>query len=48
MEKFEKQFKLTSLWKTMNETFFDTDFNIVKYKTLCCACGWIRLLNALW
>ena len=34
VEKFEKQFKLTSSWKTTNMTCFDTDFNIVKYKTI--------------
>jgi DNA gyrase/topoisomerase IV subunit A len=33
-DKFEKQFKLTSSWKTTNMTCFDTDFNIVKYKTI--------------
>lgn len=33
-EKFEKQFKLTSSWKTTNMTCFDVDFNIVKYKTI--------------
>ena len=33
-EKFEKKFKLTSSWKTTNMTCFDTDFNIVKYKTV--------------
>ena len=33
-EKFEKQFKLTTSWKTTNMTCFDTDFNIVKYKTV--------------
>jgi DNA gyrase/topoisomerase IV subunit A len=33
-EKFEKMFKLTTSWKTTNMTCFDTDFNIVKYKTL--------------
>jgi DNA topoisomerase-2 len=33
-EKFEKQFKLTSSWKTTNMTCFDADFNIVKYKTI--------------
>jgi DNA topoisomerase-2 len=33
-EKFEKQFKLTSSWKTTNMTCFDVDFNIVKYKTV--------------
>lgn len=33
-EKFEKQFKLLTSWKTTNMTCFDTDFNIVKYKTL--------------
>ena len=33
-EKFEKQFKLTSSWKTTNMTCFDADFNIVKYKTV--------------
>lgn len=31
---FEKQFKLVSTWKTTNMTCFDTDFNIVKYKTV--------------
>ena len=34
MEKFEKQFKLTSSWKTTNMTCFDTAFNIVKYRTV--------------
>ena len=34
VEKFEKQFKMTSSWKTTNMTCFDTDFNIVKYKTI--------------
>ena len=33
-EKFEKKFKLKSSWKTTNMTCFDTDFNIVKYKTV--------------
>ena len=33
-EKFEKQFKLTSSWKTTNMTCFDTDFNIMRYKTV--------------
>jgi len=33
-ERFEKQFKLTTSWKTTNMTCFDTEFNIVKYKTL--------------
>lgn len=33
-DKFEKKFKLTSSWKTTNMTCFDTDFNIVKYKTI--------------
>jgi DNA topoisomerase-2 len=33
-DKFEKQFKLTTSWKTTNMTCFDTDFNIVKYKTV--------------
>ena len=33
-DKFEKQFKLTSSWKTTNMTCFDTEFNIVKYKTV--------------
>jgi DNA topoisomerase-2 len=33
-DKFEKQFKLMSSWKTTNMTCFDTDFNIVKYKTV--------------
>jgi DNA topoisomerase-2 len=33
-EKFEKQFKLTSSWKTTNMTCFNTAFNIVKYKTV--------------
>jgi DNA topoisomerase-2 len=33
-EKFEKQFKLLTSWKTTNMTCFDTDFNIVKYKTV--------------
>jgi DNA topoisomerase-2 len=31
---FEKRFKLTSSWKTTNMTCFDTDFNIVRYKTI--------------
>ena len=34
VEKFEKQFKLTSSWKTTNMTCFDTKFNIVKYRTV--------------
>lgn len=34
IEKFEKKFKLTSSWKTTNMTCFDTNFNIVKYKTI--------------
>jgi len=34
LEKFEKVFKLTSSWKTTNMTCFDTNFNIVKYKTI--------------
>jgi len=33
-ERFEKQFKLTTSWKTTNMTCFDTNFNIVKYKTV--------------
>jgi len=33
-ELFEKKFKLTTSWKTTNMTCFDTDFNIVKYKTV--------------
>jgi DNA topoisomerase-2 len=33
-DKFEKQFKLTSSWKTTNMTCFDTNFNIIKYKTI--------------
>ena len=33
-DRFEKQFKLLTSWKTTNMTCFDTDFNIVKYKTL--------------
>jgi DNA gyrase/topoisomerase IV subunit A len=33
-EKFEKQFKLTTSWKTTNMTCFDTDFNIVKFRTV--------------
>jgi DNA topoisomerase-2 len=33
-EKFEKKFKLTTSWKTTNMTCFDTNFNIVKYKTI--------------
>jgi DNA topoisomerase-2 len=33
-EGFEKRFKLTSSWKTTNMTCFDTEFNIVKYKTV--------------
>jgi len=32
--KFEKAFKLTTSWKTTNMTCFDTEFNIVKYKTV--------------
>jgi DNA topoisomerase-2 len=32
--KFEKRFKLTSSWKTTNMTCFDTEFNIVKFKTV--------------
>jgi DNA topoisomerase-2 len=32
--KFEKQFKLISTWKTTNMTCFDTEFNIVRYKTV--------------
>ena len=32
--KFEKAFKLTTTWKTTNMTCFDTEFNIVKYKTV--------------
>ena len=31
---FEKSFKLTTSWKTTNMTCFDTEFNIVKYKTV--------------
>jgi DNA topoisomerase-2 len=34
VEKFEKTFKLTSSHKTTNMTCFDTEFNIVKYKTI--------------
>jgi DNA topoisomerase II len=34
LEKFEKQFKLTTSWKTTNMTCFDNEFNIVKYKTV--------------
>ena len=34
VEKFEKQFKMTSSWKTTNMTCFNTDFNIVKYMTI--------------
>jgi len=34
IDKFEKQFKLISSWKTTNMTCFDTNFNIVKYKTI--------------
>ena len=34
LEKFEKRFKLISSWKTTNMTCFDSDFNIVKYKTV--------------
>ena len=34
VEKFEKQFKLITSWKTTNMTCFDTNFNIVKYKTV--------------
>jgi DNA topoisomerase II len=33
-EKFEKKFKLNSSWKTTNMTCFDTEFNIIKYKTI--------------
>ena len=33
-EGFEKRFKLTTSWKTTNMTCFDTEFNIVKYKTV--------------
>jgi DNA gyrase/topoisomerase IV subunit B len=33
-DKFEKKFKLKNTWKTTNMTCFDTDFNIVKYKTV--------------
>lgn len=33
-DKFEKQFKLISSWKTTNMVAFDTEFNIVKYKTV--------------
>lgn len=33
-EKFEKQFKLTSSWKTTNMTCFDAEFNIMRYKTV--------------
>lgn len=33
-EKFEKIFKLTTSWKTTNMTYFDSDFNIVKAKTI--------------
>lgn len=33
-EVFEKKFKLTSSWKTTNMTCFDTEFNIVKYRTI--------------
>ena len=33
-EKFEKQFKLINTWKTTNMTCFDTEFNIVRYKTV--------------
>jgi DNA topoisomerase-2 len=33
-EKFEKQFKLTSSWKTTNMVCFDSDCNIVRYKTV--------------
>jgi DNA topoisomerase-2 len=32
--KFEKQFKLTSSWKTTNMTCFDNECNIVKLKTV--------------
>ena len=32
--KFEKQFKLVSTWKTTNMTCFDTEFNIIRYKTV--------------
>ena len=34
LPKFEKQFKLTSSWKTTNMTCFDTRVAIVKYKTV--------------
>ena len=34
MDKFEKQFKLFSTWKTTNMTCFDTNFAILKYKTI--------------
>lgn len=34
VEKFEKQFKLITTWKTTNMTCFDTDFNIIRYKTV--------------
>ena len=33
-DKFEKQFKLITTWKTTNMTCFNTDFNIIKYNTL--------------
>lgn len=31
---FEKRFKLSTNWKTTNMTCFDTDFNIVTYRTI--------------
>jgi len=34
VESFEKSFKLITTWKTTNMTCFDTEFNIVKYKTV--------------
>jgi predicted RNase H-like nuclease (RuvC/YqgF family) len=34
IEGFEKRFKLITQWKTTNMTCFDTEFNIVKYKTI--------------
>jgi DNA topoisomerase-2 len=33
-EKFEKQFKLTTSWKTTNMVCFDCSFTVVKYKTV--------------
>jgi DNA topoisomerase II len=34
IDAFEKRFKLSTSWKTTNMTCFDTNFNIVKYKTV--------------